>query len=90
MQAIPDMSALFPDTSPEAEEVLLSLMREAPAWRKVEMVWELTETVRMLARTGLKTRYPHAGPGELDRRLAALVLGPDLAERVYGPTPEPW
>ena len=32
------MTALFPDTSPEAEDVLIRLLREAPPWRKLEMV----------------------------------------------------
>lgn len=79
------MSALFPDTSPEAEQVLLSLMRAAPAWRKLEMVDELNQTVRMLASVGLKERYPRARPTELNRRLADMMLGPDLAARAFGP-----
>ena len=79
------MSALFPDTSPEAEEVLLSLMRAAPAWRKLQMVDELNQTVRTLASVGLKDRYPRARPTEIDRRLADLILGPDLAARALGP-----
>jgi len=78
------MSALFPDTSLEAEQVLLTLMREAPAWRKLEMVGELNRTVRAFTAVGLKERYPQAGVAELDRRLADLVFGPDLAARVYG------
>jgi hypothetical protein len=83
------MSALYPDTSPEAEQVLLSLMREAPAWRKLEMVDEMNRTVRTFAAVGLRERYPRAGAAELDRRLADLVLGPDLAARVYGPIQQP-
>jgi hypothetical protein len=79
------MSALFTDTSPEAEEVLLSLMRAAPAWRKLQMVDELNQTVRTLASVGLKERHPGARPTELDRRLADLILGPDLAARALGP-----
>jgi hypothetical protein len=30
------MSNLFPDTHPEAEAVLIHLLREAPPWRKSE------------------------------------------------------
>ncbi len=83
------MSALFPDTSPEAEQVLLSLMRAAPTWRKLEMVDELNQTVRLLATVGLKERYPLAAPAELNRRLADLMLGPDLAARAFGPIQPP-
>ena len=32
------MTALFPDTRPEAEAVLIRLLRTAPTWRKLEMV----------------------------------------------------
>ncbi len=80
------MSALFPDTSLEAEQLLLSLLREAPAWRKLEMVDEMNRTVRTFATVGLKERYPDAGAAELDLRLADLLLGPDLAARAYGPS----
>jgi len=29
-------AVLFPDTRPEAEEVLMALLRQAPPWRKLE------------------------------------------------------
>jgi hypothetical protein len=80
------VSTLFPDTSLEAERLLLSLLREAPAWRKLEMVDEMNRTVRTFAAVGLKERYPDAGVAELNRRLADLLLGPDLAARAYGPS----
>jgi hypothetical protein len=35
------MTVLFPDTYPEAEAVLIRLLREAPPWRKIEMVDQL-------------------------------------------------
>ena len=76
---------LFPDTSPEAEAVLIGLLRQAPPWRKLYMVEQLNQTVRALALTGLRQRYPEATPQELRRRLADLLLGPDLARRAYGP-----
>jgi len=82
------MSVLFPDTSPEAEQVLISLLRQAPAWRKLEMVGQMNQTVRTLALSGLRHRYPQATPEELRRRLADLLLGAELATRVYGPLTE--
>jgi hypothetical protein len=78
-------SALFPDTRPEAEAVLIGLLRQAPPWRKLAMVGQLNQTVRTLALSGLRTRHPEATPQELRRRLADLLLGPDLAAQVYGP-----
>jgi len=84
----PFTDGLFADTRPEAEAVLIGLLRQAPAWRKVQMVDQLNQTVRLLAFSGLQTRYPAAAPQELRRRLADLLLGPDLAARVYGPLAE--
>jgi hypothetical protein len=79
------MSTLFPDTTPEAERVLIELLRRAPAWRKLEMVGQMNQAVRTLALSGLRERYPEATPEELRRRLAGLLLGEELAARAYGP-----
>lgn len=76
------------DTHPGAERVQVELMRRAPAWRKLRMVGQMNETVRLLALSGLRQRHPAAAPGELHRRLADLWLGPELAARVYGPRDE--
>jgi len=79
------MSTPFSDTRPEAERVLIDLLRKAPAWRKLEMVGQMNQTVRELALSGLRQRHPNATPEELRRRLADLLLGPELAARAYGP-----
>jgi len=65
--------------------VLIGLLRQAPAWRKLHMVGQLNQAVRMVTVSGLRQRYPEATPEELRRRLADLLLGPDLAAWVYGP-----
>ena len=82
------MSTLSPDTQPEAEAVQIALLRLAPAWRKLELVGQLNAAVRTLALSGLRQRYPQATPQELRRLLADLVLGPELAARVYGTRPK--
>jgi len=79
------MSVLFPDTSLEAEKMLIDLLRKAPPWRKLEMLCQMNQTVRAFALSGLKQRYPEATPEELRRRLADLILGSELATCVYGP-----
>lgn len=80
--------ALFPDTRPEAEAVLIKLLRQALPWRKLHMVDQLNQTVRKLALSGLRQRHPKATDQELHRRLADLLLGSDLATQVYGPLQE--
>ena len=66
---------------PEAEKVLLELIRKAPTWRKVEMLGQLHRVTRDLVISELRSRYPHASSRELQRRLADLMLGPTLAAR---------
>jgi len=79
------MSTLFPDTRPEAERVQIALLRQAPSWRKLDMVGQLNQTVRTLALSGLRQRHPQATPQQLRRRLADLLLGPALAALAYDP-----
>ena len=73
------------DTRPDAERVQIELMRQAPSWRKLELLGQLNQTVRLLAVSGLRQRYPDATDRELRRRLADLLLGTEMAARVYGP-----
>ena len=75
----------FPDTHPEAEAVLIRLLREAPFWRKLEMVDQFNQGVNLLALAGLRQRYPDENERRLRRRLADLLLGEELALKVYGP-----
>ena len=72
------------DTRPDAERVQIELMRQAPSWRKLELLGQLNQTVRLLAVSGLRQRYPDATDRELRRRLADLLLGAEMAARVYG------
>jgi hypothetical protein len=79
------MSALFPDTHPEAEQLLLEMLRQAPSWRKLEMLGQMNQAARTVALSGLRQRHPEASPEELRRRLADLLLGSTVATQVYGP-----
>ena len=48
------------------------------------MVEGLNEGVKNLALTGIKQRDPTATPEQIHRRLADLMLGEELARKVYG------
>ena len=76
------------DTHPDMERLQLDLMRQAPAWQKAQMLGEMYASLKQLALSGLRSRHPEASQMELQRRLADLLLGADLAERVYGPPAE--
>jgi hypothetical protein len=78
------MTALYSDTDPKVEALQLQLLRTAPSWRKLEMLAQLNASARLLALSGLRQRYPNAGEAGLRRRLAGLLLGEELACKVYG------
>ena len=73
------------DTHPDVERVRVELMWQAPPWRKLALMGQLNQMARELALVGLRQRYPLALEPELRRRLADLLLGPDLARQAYGP-----
>jgi hypothetical protein len=79
------MESRLSDTHRDAERVQIELMRQAPPWRKLYLLGQLNQTVKLMALSGLRQRQPQATEEELRRRLADLLLGVELAARVYGP-----
>ncbi|KAA3659829.1 MAG: hypothetical protein DWQ04_21130 [Chloroflexi bacterium] len=75
----------YSDTHPAAEKVLNQLLRQAPVWRKLQMLADLNRTAHQLAMEGLREKFPEASETDIRRHLADLLLGPELAEKVYGP-----
>lgn len=82
------MSALFPDTHPKMEALQIELWRAASPTRKMHMLAQLNQSARLLALTGLRSQYPQACEVELQRRLAGLLLGEEIACKVYGELPD--
>jgi hypothetical protein len=78
------MSALFLDAHPKMEAMQICLLRQAPPSTKLKMLAELNDTAHILALSGLRSRYSEEGDERLQRRLADLLLGEDLARRVFG------
>ena len=76
------------DTPPDIESLQIEQLRQMRPWRKMALMAEMGQTVRTLAMAGLRQRYPDDTPAQRRRRLADLLLGPELAARVYGPLPE--
>jgi hypothetical protein len=66
------------------EALQIQLWRQASPTRKMHMLAQLNASVRILALAGLRSRYPNASEAELRRRLADLLLGEELALKVYG------
>jgi hypothetical protein len=81
----PHSSRPLTDTSSDAAAVQFRILREMPAWRKVQLVEDANRTARRLALAGISLRHPDASETERVRLLLDLVLGDSLAAEVYGP-----
>jgi len=81
--AIPPLT----DTSSAAAAVQIRVLRGMSARRKVSLVEDANRTARRLALAGIGLRFPGATQEERNRLLMDLLLGRELAERVYGPPP---
>ena len=78
------MTALYSDTHPKMEALQIQLWRQASPTRKMNMLAQLNKSARLLALTGLRSRYPQISEAELRFKLAVLLLGEELAQKVYG------
>lgn len=79
------MNEIFSDTHPEIAAIQLKLLHQAGPARKLAMLGEMNQAVKVLALSGLRSRFPDDTPAMLQRRLADLILGSALASLVYGP-----
>jgi len=79
---------ILSDTHPDIAALQRNLLRQASPARKLAMLGEMNQTVKTLALSGLRSRYPADSPAKLRRRLADLILGKKLASLVYGPLDE--
>jgi hypothetical protein len=66
------------------EALQIQLWRQASPTRKMQMLSQLNASVRLVALAGLRSRHPKASEGELRRKLADMLLGKELASKVYG------
>ena len=72
------------DTHPDIAAVQIDLLKQATAARKLALLGQMNQTLKALAMSGLQTRHPLDTPAMLRRRMADLLLGPELAARAYG------
>ena len=77
------MSILSSDTHPKIERMQIEFIQRMPSWKKFAIVDGLNETVKTLAMSGIKQRNPNATTEQLNRMLAGLILGEELARKVY-------
>ena len=74
------MKTQSPDTSIEAERVLIDIARRMPVWRKLHLAEQWGATLRNAMKAEIRRRLPEASPQELERAFLERWLGPELAE----------
>jgi len=77
------MNARLSDTSVAAESIQIGLLRQAPIWRKLQLVESLNFALHDLARGAILRSGASISEGEMRRCLAERRLGIALATRVY-------
>ena len=85
---LPTWRELHADDHPRIEAMQLAFYRDATPAAKLQLLESLRRQAIVLALGGLRLRHPNASPEQLQRRLADLLLGADLARRAYGPGPD--
>lgn len=73
-----------PDTSVEAERILVHRYRMMSPDDKLRMVRQLSRTSQELALAGLRRRYPQASARDLSLRLAATRLDAKTLRDAFG------
>ena len=76
------------DTDPEAERVLIEMLRRTPTWKRAEQLAGLIHARNVLILADLRRRYPNADAVELRKRLAARLLPREHVIQVFGWDPE--
>jgi hypothetical protein len=82
------MESLSRDTTPEVQELIFKMLRNAPTSKKIALTFDLIQTTRLLVLAGLRRRFPNASDVELRRRLISKLLAREDVIRAYGFDPD--
>ncbi len=75
------------DTDPAMAARYGAMMDALTGPQRLEIAASLSAGVRALAEAGLRDRHPGADDAEIRCRLAALLYGREVAERLFGRVP---
>ncbi len=70
------------DTHPNAEKVVISLMRKASPAKKFSQVRSLSQTMIQLSRRAIARANPNLDEQEINLLFVSLHYGKDLADRL--------
>lgn len=82
------MPALWNDTHPDAERVLVAGYRRMSPADKLKRVTALTQGVQQMALLRLREKYPQDSERQLQYRLASLWIDAETMRRAVGWDPE--
>jgi hypothetical protein len=71
------------DTSREAHELQIRGYRRMAAGQKAQLVAELSEAVRDVAREGIRQRHPDYADDDVKRALVVLLYGRETERRLW-------
>ena len=71
------------DTTPDAWEAQLSLLRRMDGSRRAGLAFRLTRLAREASRAGIRARHPEYGEKEVRRAFFRLLHGDSITRRVW-------
>jgi len=71
-----------PDTDPQAEKVLIELVRKSSMARRISRVRSLSQTVMFLSRRAIQRANPHMTEREVNLTFVEYHYGKALAEQL--------
>ena len=76
------MRTLPVDTRPEAEKVLISLLRKSNTSKKFAQIRSLSQSAMLLSRRAIARANPDLNEKQINLRFISLHYGKDLEQRV--------
>ena len=76
------MKTQSPDTHPDAEKELISLIQKASPAQKIHQVRSLSQTLMLLSKRAIARSNPNSTQRELDLLFVSYHYGEDLADRL--------
>jgi len=78
-----DIELIPADTTPEARLVELAIWRRMSPERRLEIAFEMTETLRSIVAAGVRSRHPEYSEQQVKLAMIRLWLGDELFRKVY-------
>jgi len=79
-----------PDTSPDAEQLVIEEARRMTPWEKLQRVAALNHEAADLEKARIRAQYGEISEEEMRLRLGALRPGRETMVKVFGWDPDVW